>query len=295
MSSVADHSLAIVLLVAYALLLALTVVLFARLLFCSDSAAPKPFSWKPRFTFLLLILLLSSMRIALFCLLLLDQDTASWYFWALFDVCALLYLTLFTELMLFWARVHDSLRPAEDGSMRFSNRQRRTVQAVSLLVAWLVYVGLFVFFFFEDYPLFTAVVSYVTCGFFALAALFFAVYGTLIYRRMRGLPVRSPAVTSRIRRVLAVAVIVTAAFGARAVLNAVLPSLLNAAMTEEHSWVVYTAAFLGTEVLPLLLVELLVVVPFARRDDDDVESSVRKAYQKHYSYHAASKLEAPVN
>ena len=51
--------------------------------------------------------------------------------------------------------------------------------------------------------------------------------------------------------------------------------------------------------MPLLLVELLVVLPFARGGSgtDDVESSVRKAYQKHYAYHSVStsKLEMPVN
>ncbi len=32
-----------------------------------------------------------------------NEASRKWYFWALFNVCALLYLTLFTELILFWA------------------------------------------------------------------------------------------------------------------------------------------------------------------------------------------------
>jgi hypothetical protein len=287
MSSLVEHPIAIALIVAYGLLLALTVVLFVRLLFCLGG----PLSWKPRFTFLL-----ASVRIATFCLVLQNLNTTS-YFWALFNFCALLYLTLFTELMLFWARVHDSMRPPVEGSTRFSGRQRRVVQGVALLVAWGTYVGIF-FVYLYNTPLFTPVVSYVTCGFFAAAAVFFAVYGTLIYRQMRQLPVRSPAVTARVRRVLAVAIIVTAAFGVRAVLNALLPSLLeHAQLTDSESWAIYAAAFLGTEALPLFLVELLVVLPFARGATGDVESSVRKAYQKHYAYHSVSgsNLEMPVN
>ncbi len=295
MSELAEHPLAIGLIVAYGVLLLFTVALLT-VLCCQASVR----TWKPRFTFLVLILLLAALRVALFCLLLLDDSNnahddggRTWYFWGLFNLCALLYLSIFTELMLFWAQLHDSLRPPDvtSGSVRFSDRQRRFVQFVALLVAWLVYVGVFVTFFYVPFAVFTAIVSYVTCFFFAIAAIFFAVYGARISRRVLQMPVRSAAVTARVRRVLAVAVIVTAAFVARAVLNAALPTLLsNATVSEQESWVLYTVAFLCTEVLPLFLVELLVVLPYAQQNNGnaDVESSVRTAYRNHYAYHPVS-------
>ncbi len=294
MSELAEHPMAIGLIVAYGVLLVFTVALLC-LLCCQASVR----TWKPRFTFLVLILILAALRVALFCLLLLDdgngqQDDGgrTWYFWALFNVCALLYLSIFTELMLFWAQLHDSLRPPDltAGSVRFSNRQRRIAQVVALLVAWLVYVGVFVTFFYVPFAAFTAIVSYVTCFFFAVAAIFFALYGAAIARRVLQMPVRSAAVTARVRRVLAVAIIVTAAFVARAVMNAVLPTLLsNATVSDRESWVLYTAAFLCTEVLPLFLVELLVVLPYARTSGNpDVETSVRTAYRNHYAYQPVS-------
>jgi hypothetical protein len=52
-----------------------------------------------------------------------DEASRKWYFWALFNVCALLYLTLFTELILFWAVSANvfALNNKTDGSLQQQN------------------------------------------------------------------------------------------------------------------------------------------------------------------------------
>lgn len=208
----------------------------------------------------------------------------SWYFFAMFNAAALLFLSIFTELILFWSRLHDEMRPSTvDGSdsMRFTHRQRRVFQIVVLVFAWASYIVLFVFYL-QDEDLINQIVPYVTGGFFAVAAVFFAIYGGLIYRRVIQMPLRSTQVNTRIRRVLATAIIMTCAFVIRAILNMVIPSLILRKISLEYEWIVYTLTFCTLEVLPLVLVEILVVMRPKQREDGDIES-VRIIYQEHYN------------
>ena len=60
---------------------------------------------------------------------------------SVFNAAALFFLTLFTELVIFWASLHDTLRPsAMDGvgvkQCRLSQPQRRGIQVVVLLLEW---------------------------------------------------------------------------------------------------------------------------------------------------------------
>ncbi len=262
--SLDEHGVAIALIVSYGCLLVFTVSLLVGMLRSAGKCA-----WKPRYTFLALILLLTCLRLPNWILLLLqvgrggkerdrekkkkkklkilkkahdanvtDEINRQWYFWALFNMCAMIYLTLFTELIVFWADLHDSLRPAVlDGSKRFTNKQRRFFQLMVLGFMWMVYVGVFVsFFFLSDFDTFNLIYSYVTCAFFAVSALVCAFVGIRVYRRVMEMPLRTVAVTARVRRVAITCAIVTFAFSARAILNGVLPSLQHG-FTDTQKWI----------------------------------------------------------
>ncbi len=169
---------------------------------------------------MVLILLLCAMRVPTFTLMVTIDDYADQiYFWILFNAAALFFLTLFSELVLFWASLHDAMRPsALDGvgqrRRRLSTPQRRVFQVTVLIVAWATYAGLL--FLGPTTAIFKQIVAYVTCGFFLVAAAFFTVYGLLLYNRIVELPLRSPRITSRIRRVLATAILMSVAFFFRA-------------------------------------------------------------------------------
>ena len=271
---------AIVLICVYGALLLWTAVLFMWLVSLETST----FSWRSRHSFLLLIALLCCVRIPNFVLMLVDGvSNEKWYFWMMFNLSALLYLTVFTELILFWSRMHDSMRPAlmdAPASRRLTDSQRKIVRFIVMGGAWVVYAGVFVLFFFLDFVSFTTVVSWVTSSFYAIAAVFFAVYGTLLYRRVREMPLRSAAVTSRIRRVLAVAIIMTIAFLARAILNGLLPSLMHWVLVSQGSqWMMYSGVFISIEVFPLFLVTVLIVMPRAPKERDAVQDAVDSHYR----------------
>jgi hypothetical protein len=117
-----------------------------------------------------------------------------------------------------------------------SGKHRRLAQALVLLFMWVVYVGVFVFFFFVSFDIFTEIYSYVTSVFFAVTASFFGVYGFLVYRRVMQMPLRGPAVTARVKRVAATSAVITFAFVVRAILNAALPSL-QAVLSDTQSWI----------------------------------------------------------
>jgi uncharacterized membrane protein len=215
------------------------------------------------------------------------ESEKTWYFWAMFNAAALLYLTIFTELILFWTRMLDSMEQtsqhgAGDGGQ--AERKRRVVQLVVLLMAWGGYCGVFALYFFVDFYQFALIEDYVTAGFFAVSAVFFAVYGTLIYRRVfLQMVVRSPAVLSRIRRVLAVAIIMTIAFLARAVLNAIVPSImLGVNIPENIQFVLFTFVFIVLEAIPLFLVEILIILPQKISSPNDLEQ-LKDVYTIHYS------------
>jgi hypothetical protein len=150
---------------------------------------------------------------------------------------AMMYLTVFTELIVFWADLHDSLCPQTmDGSRRMSPRQRRVAQFVLLGVMWVVYVGLFVsFFFLPNFDTFNLIYSYVTCFFFAASCVVCAVSGLRVYRRAMRMPLRTAAVTARLQRVALTCGIISFAFLTRAVLNAVLPSIQHS-LTDTQKW-----------------------------------------------------------
>jgi len=289
LSEAAEHPVASVLIAVYSVLLAWTFVLLVWLIRV-DKRQHGKVVWRSRYVFLVLILLLTAVRIPNFVMILADphnsdatESEKTWYFWALFNMAALLYLTIFTELILFWARLYDSMRPElVDGpsGSRWTDRQRRFVQAAVMTVAWLGYGAVFGTFFFLPFDTFFLIVSYVTSGFYAVTAVFFAVYGSLLYKRVLELPLRSAAVTSRIRRVMAVAATMTLAFLARAVLNAVLPSLIGTwQLSESDQWIVFTVTWISVEAIPLFLVEFLIIVPRRPAPVDPV----REQYSNHYA------------
>jgi hypothetical protein len=149
----------------------------------------------------------------------------------------MLFLVLSTELILFWAHLHDTLCPvAFDGSQRMSPRHRRVTQIVALSFMWIVYVAVFVFFFVESFEVFNVIYSYVTSFFFAVSAVVCTAVGILVYRRVMLLLLRTTGVIHRVRRVMVTCGIVTFAFVVRAALNAVLPSL-NSMISDTQRWI----------------------------------------------------------